>query len=217
LNLILLGAPGSGKGTQALRLSKEFNIPHISTGDIFREAVSTGTDLGKKAKVFMDKGKLVPDEIVVGIVKERLEKLDAKDGFLLDGFPRTILQAFALKDELAKLDKKLKAVIDIEVGEQELIGRMTGRRVCVDCKKVYHLIFEPPENQDYCDACSGRLIQREDDKIDTVRNRLVIYTEQTKPLIDYYKKEGVLHSINGEQDVENVFKDIITAIKGEYE
>ncbi|TET53215.1 MAG: adenylate kinase [Actinobacteria bacterium] len=217
MNLILLGAPGSGKGTQALRLSKEFNIPHISTGDIFREAVLTGTDLGKKAKVFMDKGKLVPDEIVVGIVKERLEKLDAKDGFLLDGFPRTILQAFALKDELAKLDKKLKAVIDIEVGEQELIGRMTGRRVCVDCKKVYHLIFEPPENQDYCDACSGRLIQREDDKIDTVRNRLVIYTEQTKPLIDYYKKEGVLHSINGEQDVENVFKDIITAIKGEYE
>lgn len=216
MNLILLGAPGSGKGTQASLLSQDFNIPHISTGDIFRQAISEETELGKKAQQYMNKGDLVPDDIVIGIVKERLKMPDTKTGFLLDGFPRTVVQAQALDEMLRELDKQIDAVIDIEVGEQEIIKRITARRICADCKEVYHLVFEPPENENFCDLCGGRLVQREDDRIDTVTRRLQVYKEQTAPLIEYYREKGLLRSVNGEQEVSGVFEDIVTVIKGEY-
>lgn len=217
MNLILLGAPGSGKGTQASLLSEKFKVPHISTGDIFRAAISAGTDLGKKAQGYMNKGELVPDEIVIGIIKDRLKERDTEKGFLLDGFPRTVVQAQALDVELVNLNKKIDAVIDIEVAEDEIVRRLTGRRVCEDCQEVYHTIFEPPENENFCDMCGGRLIQRPDDQSDTVKNRLKVYKDQTAPLIEYYREKDILRSVNGQQEVEYVFSDIVRVIKGDYE
>lgn len=216
MNLILLGAPGSGKGTQSAQLSSKFNIPHISTGDIFRAAISEGTEMGKKAQEFMNKGELVPDEIVIGIVKERLAQKDTEKGFLLDGFPRTLVQAQELDKVLSQLKKDLTAAIDIEVNPIEIIERLSGRRVCSDCKNVYHTIFEPSENENYCDSCGGLLIQREDDTIETVKKRLEVYAEMTAPLIDYYSKKNILRSVNGQQAVDDVFLDIVTVLKGEY-
>lgn len=217
MNLILLGAPGSGKGTQASLLSEKFKIPHISTGDILRAAIAANTDLGKRARGYMNKGELVPDKVVIGIIKDRLRQPDAAKGFLLDGFPRTVVQAEALDKELEELSKKIDAVIDIEVSEDEIIRRLTGRRVCADCQEVYHLFFEPPENEDYCDVCGGRLVQRPDDRLETVKRRLKVYKEQTAPLIEYYGRKKLLRSVNGQQEVEDVFADIARVIKGDYE
>lgn len=216
LNIVLLGPPGGGKGTQASFMAEEFDIPHISTGDILRKAVNEGTELGKKAKSFMNKGELVPDDLVVDIVDERLTESDAKNGFILDGFPRTVPQAEALDKSLEKRNMLISAVIDINVSEKELIKRLTARRVCQDCNKVYHLVFEPPENEDYCDLCGGVLIQREDDKIETVKKRLEVYQKQTQPLVNYYKERKLLRSVDGQQSVEQVFYDIITVLKGDY-
>jgi adenylate kinase len=208
VNVLLMGPPGAGKGTQADLIKDRYPIPHISTGDMFREAVSTGTELGKEAKKYMDSGKLVPDEVTIGIVQERLAQDDCKEGFLLDGFPRTVKQAEALDQVLAKLGKKVEAAINITVPEDILYERMSGRISCRDCKTVYHLKFNPPAKAGICDKCGGELIQRSDDQGDTVKRRLEVYAEQTNPLIEYYEKQGVLYDIDGNRDSQAVFADI---------
>jgi adenylate kinase len=208
VNVLLMGPPGAGKGTQADLIKDRYPIPHISTGDMFREAVSTGTELGKEAKKYMDSGKLVPDEVTIGIVQERLAQDDCKEGFLLDGFPRTVKQAEALDQVLAKLGKKVEAAINITVPEDILYERMSGRISCKDCKTVYHLKFNPPAKAGICDKCGGELIQRSDDQGDTVKRRLEVYAEQTNPLIEYYEKQGVLYDIDGNRDSQAVFADI---------
>jgi adenylate kinase len=208
VNVLLMGPPGAGKGTQADLIKDRYPIPHISTGDMFREAVSTGTELGKEAKKYMDSGKLVPDEVTIGIVQERLAQDDCKEGFLLDGFPRTVKQAEALDQVLAKLGKKVEAAINITVPEDILYERMSGRISCRDCKTVYHLKFNPPAKAGICDKCGGELIQRSDDQGDTVKRRLEVYAEQTNPLIEYYEKQGVLYDIDGNRDTQAVFADI---------
>lgn len=206
--ILFLGAPGAGKGTQASLIAKKLNIPHISTGDIFREAVSKGTELGRKAKEYMDRGELVPDEVVIGIVKERLSQEDCRNGFVLDGFPRTVAQAEALDKVLEDLGAKLDFVFNINVSEEEVVRRLTGRRTCRNCNAVYHVEFNPPAKDGICDACGGELYQRDDDKEETVRNRMRVYLEKTAPLIDYYKSKGVLIDINGELPVDGVTKEI---------
>lgn len=208
MNIILMGPPGAGKGTQADLIKANYPIPHISTGDMFREAVSNGTELGKEAKKYMDSGKLVPDEVTIGIVQERLAQDDCKQGFLLDGFPRTVKQAEALDQVLAKLDKKVEAAINIAVPEDILYERMSGRISCKDCKTVYHLKFNPPAKSGVCDKCGGELVQRSDDTGETVKKRLEVYAEQTNPLIEYYEKRGTLHSIDGNRNSKEVFADI---------
>jgi adenylate kinase len=208
VNIILMGPPGAGKGTQADLIKVNYPIPHISTGDMFREAVSKGTELGKEAKKYMDSGKLVPDEVTIGIVQDRLAQDDCKQGFLLDGFPRTVKQAEALDQALAKLDKKVEAAINIAVPEEILYERMSGRISCKDCKTVYHLKFNPPTKEGVCDKCGGELVQRSDDQGDTVKKRLEVYAEQTNPLIEYYEKQGTLHNIDGNRDSKEVFADI---------
>lgn len=212
MRLILLGPPGAGKGTQAANIVKEYSIPHISTGDIFRKNIKEGTELGIKAKEYMDKGLLVPDELVVAIVKDRLTEEDCKKGFLLDGFPRTINQADALDKELTDLGYKLDKVINIDVSKEELIERAVGRRVCKDCGATYHIKFNAPKVENTCDVCGGELIQRKDDTIETVSKRIEVYLEQTQPLIDYYEKKGILINIDGKQDIDKVFKDIVMAL-----
>lgn len=215
LKLILLGPPGAGKGTQASGIMKHYNIPHISTGDIFRKNIKEGTELGTKAKGFMDKGLLVPDEIVVAIVKDRLAEDDCKDGFLLDGFPRTVAQADALNKELKNLNYKLDNVININVTKEELIERAVGRRICKDCGATYHIKFNPPIKDSVCNICGGELYQRKDDTIETVSKRIEVYLEQTEPLIKYYENEGILITIDGEQDIDKVFKDILNSLGSE--
>lgn len=212
MRLILLGPPGAGKGTQASGIVKKYNIPHISTGDIFRKNIKEGTELGKKAKEYMDKGLLVPDEIVVAIVKDRLTESDCKEGFLLDGFPRTVAQADALEVELEKLDMKLDKVINIEVDKDILIERAVGRRICKECGATYHIKFNPPKKEGICDVCGGELYQRKDDTEETVTKRIEVYLKQTKPLIDYYKDKGILANINGMQSIDKVFEDIVKAL-----
>lgn len=206
--ILFLGAPGAGKGTQASLIARKLNIPHISTGDIFREAVSKGTELGRKAKEYMDRGELVPDEVVIGIVKERLSQEDCRNGFVLDGFPRTVAQAEALDKVLEDLGAKLDFVFNINVSEEEVVRRLTGRRTCRNCNAVYHVEFNPPAKDGVCDACGGELYQRDDDREETVRNRMRVYLEKTAPLIDYYKSKGVLIDINGELPVDGVTKEI---------
>lgn len=215
MRLILLGPPGAGKGTQAEGIKKEFNIPHISTGDIFRENIKNNTELGKKAQEYMNKGLLVPDELVVDLVKDRLSKNDCNKGFLLDGFPRTIEQAEALDKELKKMDKKLDKAININVSEEVLVERIVGRRICKDCKATYHVKFNPPQKEGICDKCGGKLYQRDDDKEETVQKRIKVYKEETQPLIDYYDKKGLILNINGEQEINKVLEDIINNLKGE--
>lgn len=217
MNLILMGPPGAGKGTQAVLLSRRLHIPHISTGDMFRQAMEQGTELGRKAKAFMEEGKLVPDEVTIGIVKERLQQADCKQGFLLDGFPRTVAQADALKELLASLDRRLHAVLNIEVRRETLLKRMTGRLVCRQCGATYHEEFSPPAQMGICDQCGGEVYRRSDDVEATVEKRLNVYEEQTAPLIEYYRREGLLRSIDGEQDVEKVFAEIYRVIKEEAE
>lgn len=214
MNLILLGPPGAGKGTQAKILTKRFAIPQISTGDILRSAVKDQTAMGRKAKSYMDSGVLVPDEVVVGIVEERLAKSDCASGFILDGFPRTVAQADALKQMLSGLGKFIEHVISIEVDKEELLGRITGRRTCRSCGKGYHVVFDPPKINDKCDDCSGELYQRDDDREETMRKRLSVYEEQTAPLIAYYAHESLLRTIKGIGSIEDIQHSILNIIEG---
>jgi adenylate kinase len=208
VNLVLMGLPGAGKGTQAERIVEQYGIPHISTGDMFRAAMKEGTELGLQAKSFMDKGALVPDEVTIGIVRERLSKEDCQKGFLLDGFPRTVPQADALETLLEELNRKIDFVININVDKSILMERLTGRRICKDCGATYHLVFNPPANEDVCDRCGGELYQRADDNEETVQNRLDVNIKQSKPLLDFYQTKGYLRSIDGQQDIKKVFADI---------
>ena len=212
MNLILLGAPGSGKGTQAKFLVQKYSIPQISTGDILREEVKSGTVLGLKAKEYMDKGQLVPDEVVVGMVEERVKKGDCTAGFILDGFPRTVAQADALKGTLQRMKKALSRVILVNVDEDELVKRLTGRRVCEKCGAGYHVIFDPPKQEGVCDKCQGKLYQRDDDKESTIRNRLKVYNNQTAPLIEYYQKKQLLSVVDGMGSIEEIFGRISKAL-----
>ena len=216
LRAVLLGPPGAGKGTQAVRLAAKYSIPHISTGDIFRANIKNGTELGKKAKTYMDQGLLVPDELVVDLVKDRLQQDDCKNGFLLDGFPRTIFQAEKLDEFLSESNQKMDIVINLKVEKDALIKRLTGRRVCKDCGASYHIVNIPPKKEGVCDICGGELIQRKDDNIETVENRINVYEEQTAPLIGYYKEAGSLVDFDGEASLDEVFDAIVQAI-GEQE
>ncbi|WP_090872392.1 adenylate kinase [Oceanobacillus limi] len=208
MNLILMGLPGAGKGTQAEKINEKYNIPHISTGDMFRLAIKEGTELGKKAKSFMDQGDLVPDDVTIGIVKERLSKDDCENGFLLDGFPRTIAQAESLQNLLSEMNQSIDHVIHVNVPEEILVERLTGRRICPTCGKAYHVIYNPPKEEGICDRDGSTLIQRDDDSADTVKNRLAVNIEQTKPLLDFYEEKGYLVSVNGDQEIDQVFQDI---------
>ncbi|EJQ6751881.1 adenylate kinase [Listeria monocytogenes] len=208
MKLVLMGLPGAGKGTQAEQIVEKYNIPHISTGDMFRAAMKNNTELGKKAKSFMDNGDLVPDEVTNGIVLERLAEDDAKNGFLLDGFPRTVEQAEELENILNDLGTELDAVINIEVDKDVLMKRLTGRWICRTCGKTYHEIYNPPKVPGKCDLDGGELYQRDDDKKETVEKRLNVNMKQTKPLLDFYSEKGKLHNINGEQDIKDVFVDV---------
>ena len=212
MNIILMGLPGAGKGTQASEIVKKFPIPHISTGDMFRKAIKDETDLGKEAKSYMDRGELVPDEVTVGIVKERISEDDAKKGFLLDGFPRTIEQAEALNSIMSELDREIDAVINIEVPEEELMNRLTGRRICEKCGTTYHLVFNPPKVDGICDIDGGKLYQREDDNPETVSNRLSVNVKQSKPILEYYNEKGVLKNIDGSKDINKVTEDVISIL-----
>ena len=213
MKIIMLGAPGAGKGTQAKMIAEKYSIPHISTGDIFRANIKEGTELGKKAKTYMDKGELVPDELVVDLVVDRLAKDEAAKGYVLDGFPRTIPQAEALDAALAKRNEKVDFAIDVNVPDENIVKRMSGRRACVGCGATYHIVNVPPKKEGICDTCGGELILRDDDKPETVLNRLSVYHEQTQPLIDYYTKEGILKTVDGTVPMMDVFS-AITAILG---
>lgn len=213
MNIILMGPPGAGKGTQAEMLVKEFKIPHISTGDMFRDAIKQGTELGMKAKAFMDGGHLVPDDVTIGIVQERLTAEDCTLGFLLDGFPRTVPQADALGKILDSLERRLDAVINIEVADEILMTRMVGRRICRQCGAPYNIEFNPPQEAGKCDQCGGELYQRSDDTEATVANRLAVYIQQTEPLLTYYQEQGLLIRINGNQEVTKVFGDICSSLR----
>ena len=208
MKIVMLGAPGAGKGTQAKMIASKYHIPHISTGDIFRANIMEGTELGNKAKGFMDQGLLVPDELVVDLVVDRLTWDDAKEGYVLDGFPRTIPQAEALTKALAEKDEVLDHAINIEIPDQNIIERMGGRRACVACGATYHIVNIPPQIEGKCDKCGAELILRDDDKPETVRKRLEVYHDQTQPLIDYYGNEGVLKEVDGTVDMADVFAAI---------
>jgi len=209
MNLILLGPPGAGKGTQAQMIVERYHIPQISTGDILRKAVKEATSLGTKAKTLMDQGQLVPDEVVIGIIEERLRATDCKPGFILDGFPRTIAQAEALQPILVNMGRSIDHVINIEVDTEELVRRLTGRRTCRSCGTMFHVLFHPPKAEGTCDRCGGNLYQREDDKEETIRTRLKEYEKQTAPLIQYYKLKNSLRSIRGVGGQEEIFARIV--------
>ena len=212
LRTILLGPPGAGKGTQAVKIVEKYGVPHISTGDIFRENIKNGTELGKKAQEYMNKGELVPDDIVIDLATSRLLEPDCANGFLLDGFPRTVYQAEKLDEFLAAHDSKIDVVLDIAVEKEELITRLTGRRVCKTCGASFHVVSVPPKQEGICDFCGGELIQRADDNLETVTNRIEVYEAQTMPLVDYYENAGNIAHINGAASLEDVFGDIVKAI-----
>ena len=215
MRAILLGPPGAGKGTQAETIVNEFKVPHVSTGDMFRKNIKEETELGKKVKAYLDKGMLVPDELTVEIVKDRILQDDCKNGFLLDGFPRTLEQANALDKVLTEMSTKLDTVINIQVDPKLLVDRAVGRRICKDCGQTYHLVFNKPAKEGICDKCGGELYQRKDDTEETVANRINVYQEQTQPLIEYYTKKGIILNINGEQPIDKVGSDIISSLRGE--
>lgn len=215
MNIVLMGLPGAGKGTQAEKIKATYGIPHISTGDMFREAVKNETELGRKAQTYMDRGDLVPDEITIGIVRERLSQNDCAGGFLLDGFPRTVPQAESLDETLADLSRELDRAIYIHVSRDELMKRLTGRRICRNCGATYHDTFNPPQKPLVCDKCGGELYQRSDDKAETVGNRLDVNYKQTQPLLDYYEDKNVLVKIDGEQSIDQVFADVQANVRGE--
>lgn len=208
MKIIMLGAPGAGKGTQAEMISEKYGLPHISTGDIFRANIKNGTELGKEAKSYMDRGALVPDELTVKILLDRVAKEDCKNGYVLDGFPRNIPQAEVLDKELEKLGDKIDHAIDMEVPDENIISRMMGRRACVACGATYHIVNVPPKKEGICDKCGEPLILRDDDREETVKNRLNVYHEQTQPLIDFYEKKGILKTVDGTKDMMDVFREI---------
>jgi adenylate kinase len=212
MRLILLGPPGAGKGTQAKRLVEKYGIPQISTGDMLRAALKAGTELGREAKTYMDAGKLVPDSVVIGLIDERIKEADCKNGFMLDGFPRTVAQADALKGVMDKMGLKLDHVISIDVDNDDLLGRLTGRRTCRGCGAGFHVQFDPPKKEGVCDKCGAELYQRDDDKEETIRNRLKVYADQTEPLIAYYKAAGLLRSIVGTGSIDEIFGRITSVL-----
>ena len=209
MKIIMLGAPGAGKGTQAKKIAAKYDIPHISTGDIFRANIKNGTELGNKAKTYMDQGLLVPDELVVDLVVDRVQQDDCKNGYVLDGFPRTIPQAEALDKALAEFGDKIDYAIDVNVPDENIVKRMGGRRACVGCGATYHLVYAPTKTEGICDVCGQHLVLRDDDKPETVKKRLDVYHDQTQPLIEYYKKAGVLAEVDGTLDMEEVFQAIV--------
>lgn len=213
MKLIMLGAPGAGKGTQAKKIAEKYGIPHISTGDIFRANIANGTELGNKAKSYMEKGMLVPDELTCDLVVDRIAQDDCTNGYVLDGFPRTIPQAYALKEALKKMGVTIDYAINVEVPDENIVSRMSGRRACLACGCTYHVEFNAPKTEGVCDVCGAKLVLRDDDKPETVSKRLEIYHEQTQPLIDFYKNEGVLVEVDGTQNLEVVFQNI-TGILG---
>ncbi len=210
----MLGAPGAGKGTQAKKLAAQYSIPHISTGDIFRANIKNGTELGRKAKVYMDQGLLVPDDLVVDLIMDRFGQSDCENGYVLDGFPRTIPQAKALDVALTNNNDAIEYAIDVDVPDTEIVKRMSGRRACVACGATYHLVTIPPKKEGICDVCGKELLLREDDKPETVLKRLNVYHEQTQPLIDYYRNKEILRSVDGTQDPDTAFHDIIQIVEG---
>lgn len=212
MKIIMLGAPGAGKGTQAKQIASKYSIPHISTGDIFRANIKNGTELGKKAKEYMDQGALVPDELTCDLVMDRIQEDDCKNGFVLDGFPRTIPQAEALTNALAKIGEKMEYAIDVDVPDENIVNRMGGRRACVNCGATYHIVSIPPKKEGICDTCGSELILRDDDKPETVQKRLTVYHEQTQPLIDYYKGQGILHTVDGTVPMDEVFANIVSLL-----
>ena len=212
MKIIMLGAPGAGKGTQAIKIAEKYGIPHISTGDIFRANIKNGTELGKKAKEYMDKGALVPDELTCDLVVDRIHQDDCANGFVLDGFPRTIPQAEALDAALSKDNETMDYAIDIDVPDENIVKRMGGRRACVNCGATYHIVSAPPKVEGVCDHCGGKLTIRDDDKPETVQKRLTVYHDQTQPLIDYYRKAGILHSVDGTKPLDDVFADIVKVL-----
>jgi adenylate kinase len=214
MRLVLLGAPGAGKGTQAKKLIEKYGIPQISTGDLLRAAVAAGTQLGKEAKSFMDKGELVPDRVVLGMVAERLKQDDCKKGYILDGFPRNTAQAEALDTMLRELKMSLNAALSVDVPKEDLMKRLTGRRTCRSCNQMYNVYFSPSKKEGVCDKCGGELYQRDDDKEETIRKRLDVYDAQTAPLIDYYKKAGILKSVSGTGDINAIFKEVCAILEG---
>ncbi len=213
MKIVMLGAPGAGKGTQAVNIAKEFGIPHISTGDIFRANIKNETELGMKAKSYMDKGALVPDDITIGMLLDRIVDNDCRNGFVLDGFPRTIPQAESLKAALSIQDARIDHAIDIEVPDEVITKRMGGRRSCPKCGGTYHIVFNPPKTEGICDNCGTELVQRADDKPETVAERLRTYHEQTQPLIDFYRQEGVLTEVDGTKKPDEVLRSILEALK----
>ena len=212
MKIIMLGAPGAGKGTQAKKIAEKYSIPHISTGDIFRANIKNGTELGKKAKTYMDQGLLVPDELVVDLVVDRVKQDDCSNGYVLDGFPRTIPQAEALDKALAAMGEAMDYAINVEVPDENIVRRMSGRRACVDCGATYHIVYAPTKEENICDNCHGELILREDDKPETVQKRLNVYHEQTQPLIDYYTEKNILVEVDCPVDIEEVFAAIVNVL-----
>ncbi|MEY8337869.1 adenylate kinase [Lachnospiraceae bacterium 62-35] len=209
MKIIMLGAPGAGKGTQAKKIAEKYQIPHISTGDIFRANIKGGTELGMKAKAFMDQGQLVPDEVTIGMLLDRIREEDCKNGYVLDGFPRTIPQAESLTKALADMGGKIDYAVNIDVPDENIVSRMSGRRACVKCGATYHIVHNAPKTEGICDTCGDKLVLRDDDKPETVQKRLTVYHEQTQPLIDYYKKAGCLAEVDGTMDLEEVFQSIV--------
>lgn len=209
MKIIMLGAPGAGKGTQAKMIADKYGVPHVSTGDIFRANIKNGTELGMEAKKYMDQGLLVPDELTVKILLDRVSQPDCKNGYVLDGFPRTIPQAEVLDKALAELGESIDYAIDVDVPDENIVKRMSGRRACVSCGATYHVVHVPPKKEGICDRCGSELILRDDDKPETVKNRLDVYHKQTQPLIDFYTKKGVLKTVDGTVDMQDVFKAIV--------
>lgn len=212
MKLIMLGAPGAGKGTQAKKIAEKYQIPHISTGDIFRANIKAGTELGMKAKSYMDQGQLVPDEVTIGMLLDRISQDDSKNGYVLDGFPRTIPQAESLTSALLARGEKIDYAVNVDVPDENIVNRMSGRRACLGCGATYHILYNAPKTADVCDTCGEKLVLRDDDKPETVQKRLSVYHDQTQPLIDYYNKEGVLVEVDGTQDMEKVFQDIVKVL-----
>lgn len=214
MQIVFIGLPGAGKGTQAERIVDTFGIPHISTGDMFRAAMKAGTPMGVKAKSYVDQGQLVPDEVTVGVVQERLEMSDVAKGFLLDGFPRNVAQAEALDQMLEEMGKRISVAIHLDVDRGLLLERLTGRRICKSCGSTYHMVFNPPKHEGVCDKCGGELYQRDDDKVETVATRLDVNIKQTQPLLDYYSAKGVLQKVDGETSIDEVFEQISAILRG---
>lgn len=212
MKIIMLGAPGAGKGTQAKMIADKYQIPHISTGDIFRANIKNGTELGKEAKKYMDQGLLVPDELTVRLLLDRVAQPDCSEGYVLDGFPRTIPQAEVLDEALTKLSDRIDYAINVDVPDENIVNRMSGRRACLSCGATYHLVHIPPKQEGVCDKCGEPLVLREDDKPETVLNRLQVYHEQTQPLIDFYTAKGVLRSVDGTRDMQEVFQSIVSIL-----